>query len=45
MFGDRDEVAGIVLFDPQYCTSPGRITVTVSTFAKFLLSYRLTPDL
>lgn len=29
VFGDHDEVAGVVLLDPRYCTSPGRITVTV----------------
>lgn len=29
VFDDDDEVAGVVLLDPRYCTSPGRITVTV----------------
>ena len=29
VFGDHDEVAGVVLLDPRYCTSPGRVTVTV----------------
>ncbi|KAF9652634.1 hypothetical protein BDM02DRAFT_3183340 [Thelephora ganbajun] len=29
VFGEHDEVAGVVLLDPRYCTSPGRITVTL----------------
>lgn len=29
VFGDRDEVAGVVLLDPRYCTSPGQVTITV----------------
>ena len=29
VFGDHDEVPGVVLLDPRYCTPPGRITVTV----------------
>ena len=28
-FGDHDEVPGVVLLDPRYCTSPGRVTVAV----------------
>lgn len=31
VFGDHDEVHGIVLLDPRYCLLPGRITVAVST--------------
>lgn len=31
VFGDHDEVHGIVLLDPRYCILPGRITVTVGT--------------
>ncbi|KAF9787895.1 hypothetical protein BJ322DRAFT_1105935 [Thelephora terrestris] len=29
VFGDHDEVTGVVLLDPRYCTSPGRITITL----------------
>lgn len=37
VFGDHDEVAGVVLLDPRYCTSPGHITVTVGiNYARFL---------
>ena len=36
MFGDHDEVAGIVLLDPRRCTSPGRITVTASIYQHVL---------
>lgn len=31
VFGDRDDIPGVVLLDPRYCTSPGRVTVTVGT--------------
>ena len=29
VFGGHDKVAGVVLLDPRYCTSSGRVTVTV----------------
>jgi len=41
VFGDHDEVPGVVLLDPRYCTSPGRVTVTVG-IGKPVFLHRLT---
>lgn len=40
VFGDHEEVAGVVLLDPRYCASPGRTTVTVS-ISQRMFSHRL----
>lgn len=39
VFGDHDEVTGVVVLDPRYCTSPGRITVTVSISRRLFFAH------
>ena len=44
VFGDHDEILGVVLLDPRYCTSPGRVTVTVG-ISRPVFPRRLTSNL
>jgi hypothetical protein len=44
VFGDHDEVSGVVLLDPRYFKSSGRVTITVS-ISQVISQHRLTCNL